>query len=113
MKIERFALERWMTAYELHVEYDITESGIFPLTVSDLIALEPPDRREETLNNLLNLRLGYSEATGTLELRSWLAKTYQDCTPYNILVTTGAIEANFLLFNAQIQRHLGREIRTS
>jgi aspartate/methionine/tyrosine aminotransferase len=103
MKIERFALERWMTAHELHVEYDIAESGIFPLTVSELLALEPPDRREETLDGLLNLRLGYSEATGTLELRTWLAKTYQDCTPYNILVTTGAIEANFLLFNALLQ----------
>lgn len=103
MKIERFALERWMTAHELHVEYDIAESGIFPLTVSDLLAMEPPDRREQALDHLLNLRLGYSEATGTLELRSWLAKTYQDCTPYNILVTTGAIEANFLLFNVLLQ----------
>jgi len=103
VKIERFALERWMTAHELHVEYDIAESGIFPLTVSDLLALEPAASREQTLDSLLNLRLGYSEATGTLELRTLLAKTYQDCTPYNILVTTGAIEANFLLFNALLQ----------
>ena len=86
MKIERFALERWMTAHELNVEYDIAESGIFPLTISDLLALEPADQREQTLDSLLNLSLGYSEATGTLELRSWLAKTYLDCTPYNILV---------------------------
>jgi aspartate/methionine/tyrosine aminotransferase len=103
MKIERFALERWMTAHELHVEYDIAESGIFPLTVSDLLDLEPPALREQTLDRLLNLRLGYSEATGTLELRALLAETYLDCTPYNILVTTGAIEANFLLFNVLLQ----------
>ncbi len=103
MKIERFELERWMTAYEMHVEVDIAESGIFPLTVSDLLSLEPPDERAQTLDHLLNLRLGYSEATGTLELRSRLADTYQDCTPDNILVTTGAIEANFLLFNALLQ----------
>lgn len=103
MKIEQFALERWMTAYELHVEYDITESGIFPLTINELLALEPPESRQQTLDSLLDLRLGYSEATGTLELRSRLAKTYQDCTPDNILVTTGAIEANFLLFNVLLQ----------
>ena len=30
MKIEPFALERWMTTYEMDVEYDIAESGICP-----------------------------------------------------------------------------------
>jgi aspartate/methionine/tyrosine aminotransferase len=57
----------------------------------------------QTLDDLLDLRLGYSEARGTLELRSLLAETYQDCTPENILVTTGAIEANFLLFNVLLE----------
>lgn len=99
MKIEPFALERWMTTYELHVRYDIAESGIFPLTVDDLLAMEPPDEREQALQRLLGLRLGYCEARGSAQLRSLLAATYTDCTPENILVTTGAIEANFLLFN--------------
>jgi aspartate/methionine/tyrosine aminotransferase len=99
MKFEPFALERWMTAHELHVAYDIAESGIFPQTVSDLLAFEPEDEREQVIRDLLDLRLGYSEATGTLALRSLLAETYTDCGPENILVTTGAIEANFLLFN--------------
>jgi aspartate/methionine/tyrosine aminotransferase len=103
MKIEPFALERWMTAYELQVEYDITESGIFPLTVRELLALEPPAERDATLQRLLDLRLGYNEATGTLALRSQLAATYANCGPENILVTTGAIEANFLLFNVLLE----------
>jgi aspartate/methionine/tyrosine aminotransferase len=99
MKIEPFALERWMTTYETRVEYDIAESGIFPLTVNDLLQWEPVTERESVLNRLLNLRLGYSEAPGSMELRSLLAATYANCGPENILVTTGAIEANFLLFN--------------
>jgi aspartate/methionine/tyrosine aminotransferase len=99
MKFEPFALERWITAHELHVEYDIAESGIFPQTVNDLLAFEPENERDQVLRHLLDLRLGYSEATGTLELRSLLAETYTNCGPENILVTTGAIEANFLLFN--------------
>jgi aspartate/methionine/tyrosine aminotransferase len=103
MKIEPFALERWLTAHELHVEYDIAESGIFPLTANDLLALEPPDEREQTRQRLLDMRLGYSEATGTLELRTLLAETYDNCDPDNILVTTGAIEANFLLFNVLLE----------
>jgi aspartate/methionine/tyrosine aminotransferase len=103
MKIEPFALERWLTAHELHVDYDIAESGIFPLTVRELLALEPPAERDATLQRLLDLRLGYNEATGTLALRSRLAATYADCSPENILVTTGAIEANFLLFNVLLE----------
>jgi len=88
-----------MTTHEMHVEYDIAESGIFPLTVRDLLALEPADERDQVLRRLLDLQLGYSEARGSLELRSLLAATYANCGPENILVTTGAIEANFLLFN--------------
>jgi aspartate/methionine/tyrosine aminotransferase len=103
MKIEPFSLERWLTAHELHVEYDIAESGIYPLTVRELLALEPETEREGMLERLLDLRLGYSEATGTHELRSLLAETYDDCGPENILVTTGAIEANFLLFNVLLE----------
>jgi aspartate/methionine/tyrosine aminotransferase len=103
MKIEPFALERWMTAYEMDVDYDIAESGIFPLTADELLAMEPPNEREQVLQRLLNLRLGYSEARGSYELRSLLAETYTDCSPENILVTTGAIEANFLLFNVLLE----------
>jgi aspartate/methionine/tyrosine aminotransferase len=100
VNIEPFALERWITTHELNVEYDIAESGICPLSVHDLLALEPAGERERVLENLLGLQLGYSEARGSLQLRSDLASTYACCDPENILVTTGAIEANFLLFNA-------------
>jgi aspartate/methionine/tyrosine aminotransferase len=99
MKIEPFLLERWMTRHETHVKYDIAESGILPLSTSDLLAFEPEGERAATLESLLNLPLGYSEARGTMALRSALAATYQSVSPDQILVTTGAIEANFLLFN--------------
>jgi aspartate/methionine/tyrosine aminotransferase len=99
VKIEPFALERWMTAHELSARYDIAESGILPLSTNDLLAFEKPEERQAILEGLLETPLGYSEASGSLELRTTLAKTYRDCGPENILVTTGAIEANFLLFN--------------
>lgn len=103
MKIEPFALERWMTAHELNVKYDIAESGILPLSINDLLSFEPAAGRAETLDGLLNLGLGYSEARGTLALRQLLAETYDHCEPDNILITTGAIEANFLLFNVLLK----------
>src|SRR5712692_4200166 len=103
MKIETFALERWMTAWETKTPYDIAESGIFPMTAGELLAFEPRQERERTLAELLDLRLGYSEAPGTLALRSAIAATYRDTGPDEILVTTGAIEANFLLFNVLLE----------
>ena len=46
MKIETFALERWMTAWETKTPYDIAESGIFPMTAGELLAFEPREERE-------------------------------------------------------------------
>ena len=98
MKIEPFLLERWMTRHETHVKYDIAESGILPLSTHDLLQFEPEGTRAATLEALLQLPLGYSEACGTVALRSALAATYQLVAADQILVTTGAIEANYLLF---------------
>jgi aspartate/methionine/tyrosine aminotransferase len=100
VKVETFALERWMSTWEVKVGYDIAESGIYPLTVNDLLALLPPGERDQVLARLLDLRLGYTEARGTQRLRETIAGTYANVTADDVLVTTGAIEANFLLFNA-------------
>src|SRR5262245_46562911 len=104
MKIEPFLLERWMSRHETHVKYDIAESGILPLSTSDLLNFEPASERAATLERLLQLPLGYSEARGTVALRTALASTYSNVSPDQILVTTGAIEANFLLFNVLLDK---------
>ncbi len=88
-----------MTRHETYVQYDIAESGILPMTTSDLLAFEPEPVRAATLERLLSTPLGYSEARGTVALREALAATYARGDADCILVTTGAIEANFLLFN--------------
>lgn len=98
MKLPPFLLERWMTRHETRVQYDIAESGILPLTTNDLLDFEPPAERAATLERLLATPLGYSEACGTRELREALAATYTRGDAGHILVTTGAIEANYLLY---------------
>ncbi len=100
MKFEQFALERWMTTWELAVTHDICESGIKPLSIADIMNLIPENEADALEHDLHALPLGYSEARGTERLRTTLAATYAGTTAENILVTTGAIEANFLLFNA-------------
>jgi aspartate/methionine/tyrosine aminotransferase len=61
--------------------------------------LLPPEERESEWDRILDLRLGYSEACGSAELRGLIAATYADISAEEILITTGAIEANYLLFN--------------
>ncbi len=102
MKIERFELERWMTRWELDVDYDICESGILPLSLAELYALVGSDAASTLEQQINTMPQSYSEARGTLALRTALAATYENATPDDILVTTGAIEANFLIFNALV-----------
>ena len=103
MRYETFTLERWMTRWELDVDYDIAESGILPMSLADLYELITPAAREGLERDLHEMPLGYGEARGTIGLRTALADTYARATPEDVLVTTGAIEANFLLFNALLE----------
>lgn len=89
-----------MTRWELEVDYDICESGILPLSLAELYDLIGSDVAGDLQDSIATMALGYSEARGTIALRTILADTYRDTTPDDILVTTGAIEANFLIFNA-------------
>ena len=88
MKIERFELERWMTRWELEVDYDICESGILPLSLAELYDLIGSDVAGDLQDTIATMALGYSEARGTIALRTILADTYRDTTPDDILVTT-------------------------
>jgi aspartate/methionine/tyrosine aminotransferase len=68
------------------------------LTTRDVLELVPETERQATLDAMLDLRLGYTEARGTKALRETLASVYEGTSADEILVTTGAIEANYLLF---------------
>ncbi|MDQ3526127.1 MAG: aminotransferase class I/II-fold pyridoxal phosphate-dependent enzyme, partial [Chloroflexota bacterium] len=99
MKIETFQLERWMTTWELNVSHDITESGVSPLSITELLTLSDMTDEQGYIDRLLASQQLYSEARGTEELRTSVANTYASVGPDDVLVTTGAIEANYLVFN--------------
>lgn len=103
MQLEPFLLERWMTRWELVVTHDICESGIKPLSLQNVLDLIPAAEASTLEQRIHELPLGYSEARGTEALRSTLAATYANTSADNILVTTGAIEANYLLFSVLLQ----------
>jgi aspartate/methionine/tyrosine aminotransferase len=89
-----FALERMMSKWENLVEYNLSESGVHPLTVRELVG--DPGLAEE----LLNTELNYPQTNGIVELREHIAALYPGATPDNVLVTVGCAEANFITVQA-------------
>ncbi len=90
MKITKFKMERMQSEWEFHVEYNLSESGVYPITFEELV---PPDQ----LEHIKKTSLGYLQTNGTKGLREKLTHLYPRSDIDNILVTTGSAEANFLL----------------
>src|SRR5687767_4589125 len=70
MKLEQFAMERMQSTYENLVEFNLSESGVRPLTARELIG-DPAG-----LDGLLDQPLVYSQSNGTIELRRAIAGMY-------------------------------------
>jgi aspartate/methionine/tyrosine aminotransferase len=90
MQIERFEMERTQCLYENVVELNLSESGVLPLRVEELV--ESPAEREQ----LLEQRLWYCESDGSRTLRERIAQFYPDCSAANITITNGGSEANYV-----------------
>ena len=90
MKIEKFEMERMQCLYEHHVDYNLSESGVLPLKLFELL------EGEGEVEHFLNHSLWYCESDGSPLLRKRIAQFYNDCDPSNITVTNGDSEANYM-----------------
>ncbi len=84
-----FAQERVMSKWENVVDYNLGDSGVHPMTTEELV--DDPKFIEE----LLSTGLYHPPANGNTELRQHIAALYPGATPDNVLVTSGAAQANF------------------
>jgi len=91
MWFKRMALEVWFDRYQYEIDYDIGESAVKTLSVSDLGV---------GLDDVL-LRYGYHK--GKPELRAVIARQYPGLSEDNVVVTTGASEANFAVVSALVK----------
>lgn len=89
VRIVPFEMERMQSTWENQVEINLSESGVHPLTVGELLD-EGADR-----TRLLDLALGYPQTNGTVPLRSAIASLYAGATIDHVHVTNGGSEANF------------------
>ncbi len=90
MEYAPFEMERWQSTYEHRVRYNLSESGVHPMTPAELLELSGRELDLEAI------RLGYGQSNGSDRLRARIADLYPGATDASVLVTTGGAEANFV-----------------
>jgi len=96
MKIDIFKMERMQSTWENVVKYNLSESGVHPMTMEELLT---PSEIEE----IRHLELCYTQTNGTIPLREAIARLYPGAGLDQILVTSGSSEANYLLMWSLIE----------
>lgn len=89
MLLDRFQMERTQCLYENEVRWNLSESGVQPLRVEELLG------GELSRDQLLAQALKYPESNGSALLRERIALFYPGARAQNVLVTTGCSEANY------------------
>jgi aspartate/methionine/tyrosine aminotransferase len=104
MKLEQFAMERMQSTWENLVDFNLSESGVHPLTPRELL-------QDTDLDIVLDQPLVYSQSNGTVELRELIAGFYSNATVEHVQVTNGGSEANYIAVWRLIEP--GDEVRCS
>jgi aspartate/methionine/tyrosine aminotransferase len=89
MKIDQFRMERTQCLYENEVEFNLSESGVSPLSIAELL----PDPAERAALAAEPLR--YPHSTGRERLRANIAAFHGLADAGCVMVTNGGSEANY------------------
>jgi aspartate/methionine/tyrosine aminotransferase len=94
MHIDLFEMERMQSLYWHRVDYDLSESGVRPLTIAELLDMGGDDEPDST--GLLGTALGYPLSEGSELARERIAQWYPGCSIENVTMMNGGSEAIFL-----------------
>ena len=100
VRIDLFEMERMQSLHWHKVEHDLSESGVMPLSVSELFALAEADDPA----SLLDVELAYPLSEGSEETREAIASWYPGATAEHVTVTNGGSEANLLVLWTLLER---------
>ncbi|MGI6604667.1 MAG: aminotransferase class I/II-fold pyridoxal phosphate-dependent enzyme [bacterium] len=98
MKLAPFQVEHWLNTHELAARYNLAETDAMPFSIKELLELTGTPAEK-----LLDVRLSYNPTLGSDALRELIANYYPGAAAQNVLVTTGAMEADFLLANILVE----------
>lgn len=96
MKLPPFKLERFFAEHEFTTPHLLCSSDIETISIKELLD-------EKSQEELLNLRLGYTEYAGSPSLRQEISKLYESISIEEILVHSGAQEAIFTCMNSMLK----------
>jgi aspartate/methionine/tyrosine aminotransferase len=96
MKFPTFDLERSQTLHENNVRINLTESGVHPVAIQDILS-------GEEIAELLGMPLGYGYTDGRPSLRRAIADWHPGARPENVLVANGTSEANLLALTSIVE----------
>ena len=97
MQPSPFLVERWLNTHEQVARYNLAETDAQPFTVQELLQIAHTSAQE-----LLDKSISYNPTLGSDPLRELIASFYPNHSADNVLVTTGAMEADFLLANVLV-----------
>ncbi len=100
MKVEPFLVEKFMGRYEHNIELNLAETCVKPFSLGEFLRFIG---KEDYLEELKELPLTYGYVEGLPELRERISDLYRDLDPNNVLLTRGAIDANFLVFFSLVE----------
>ena len=87
-----FNLEYTQSIWEQKVDFNLTESGVHPIRLDQLLG-----ENGELVAELLRTEINYPHVNGNPELRQNIANLYPGAGIENVLVTVGAAEANNII----------------
>ena len=85
-QFQPFEMERWMSKFEKEVDYNLSESGVHPMLLSELLA-----GRDDAAEELLAIDLDYPHANGIPRLREHIAALYDGSSYRADRVTMGRL----------------------
>jgi aspartate/methionine/tyrosine aminotransferase len=98
-RIDVFEMERMQSLHWHEVEHDLSESGVGPLSIRELLGddLLGRDLPAEEAPDVLDIGLGYPLSEGSREAREAIASWYPGASVDNVTVVNGGSEANLLV----------------
>jgi aspartate/methionine/tyrosine aminotransferase len=105
MSFTPFDLEYTQSLWEQKVDINLTESGVHPIRLDELLGNDG-----EKVAQLLAAELNYPHVNGNPELRENIARLYHGAGVDNVLVTVGAAEANNVIMQTLLEP--GSEVLT-
>jgi aspartate/methionine/tyrosine aminotransferase len=92
MRIETFAMERFQSLHWHEVEYDLSESGVLPLSPREVLGDDAAE-----IARIVDLPLAYPLSEGSELARARIAAWYPGGAARDVTIVNGGSEANMLV----------------